>query len=454
MFTCLLVYAVKVVLFGNLSDNLARVADRKRVGRYVARNHAACAYYATVADSHAADNGDVACKPTIISYFNGLRVFVIEQRPVRFSAYIALLPTEGVDGCNYHSVRSYKHVVADFHRTAVKHSQIKISIKIFACLDIRTVVAEEGTLNISSVAGFRQQFFQYSFTFFNLRFKRGVILCTKPVRLGAHFRQSVCGGVVNLTIAHFVKFCHTLYYKISHRLNQAFAIVYFFYYNIYMSIVTSIFKFKKPMPEKLLTYGFIFRDGVYTFTTFICGGLMKLTVNVGADVQTEVYDVESEAPYTLFLVEGATGEFVGKVRAEYIRVLEDVAEKCFVKQIFNGAQTAEVVRYAHKRYGNELEFLWDDTPDCAILRRGGTNKWYAVIMTVAYRKLGLDRDGTVEAINVRIDPAELDRIADGATYFRGWHMNKKRWTTMLLDGSVPLDEILQRLDYSYQTAVK
>lgn len=221
-----------------------------------------------------------------------------------------------------------------------------------------------------------------------------------------------------------------------------------------MSMLQKIFARKKAEEDRLLAYGFKRVADRYEYSVMICGQMrLRVTVKDGR-VFTEVDDTETEEPYTLFLVEDAAGEFVGRVRAEYARVLEDIAEKCFTPQIFVCADTAAVIGYARKRYGDQPEFLWEDTPDCAILRRGDTKKWYAVIMTVAYRKLGIDRDGTTEALNVRIDPDELDRIVDNATYFRGWHMNKKRWTTMLLDGSAPLEEILGRLDYSYTAAIK
>ena len=36
----------------------------------------------------------------------------------------------------------------------------------------------------------------------------------------------------------------------------------------------------------------------------------------------------------------------------------------------------------------------------------------------------------------------------------GWHMNKKHWYTICLNGSVPICEILSRIDASYQLAKK
>lgn len=48
----------------------------------------------------------------------------------------------------------------------------------------------------------------------------------------------------------------------------------------------------------------------------------------------------------------------------------------------------------------------------------------------------------------------MARIPDGERFFPGYHMNKKHWFTVLLDGSVPDDEICRLLDESYVLAAK
>lgn len=222
-----------------------------------------------------------------------------------------------------------------------------------------------------------------------------------------------------------------------------------------MDIIKSVFKFKRVDADKLISYGFKEEVGKLVHRTLICDNL-RLTVAVDKDgsVTTEVWDTEIDEPYTLFLVDGAEGEFVGRVRAEYTRVLEDIAKKCFETQIFSSENTAKIIEYARATYGDEVEYLWEKFPDNGVLRRKDTKKWYAAILTVPYNKFGIEREGTVEVIDMRMDPDELERTVDNLTYFRGWHMNKKRWFTMLLDGSAPLEEIIQRLNESYKLAKK
>ena len=221
-------------------------------------------------------------------------------------------------------------------------------------------------------------------------------------------------------------------------------------------LTDSIFRYKKAVLKKLPDYGFAAEEGGYVYRTQICDNQMRLTVRINArgEVQTEVFDTETEEPYTLFLVDGAVGEFVGKVRADYVGVLEDISEKCFEREVFKGASTARLIEYVREKYGDELEFLWDKLPDCAVWRRKDNCKWYAAILTIPYVKLGIEREGTVEIIDMRMEPTELEKAVDNVTYFRGYHMNKKHWVTMLLDGSAPYDELVRRLDESYALAKK
>ena len=40
------------------------------------------------------------------------------------------------------------------------------------------------------------------------------------------------------------------------------------------------------------------------------------------------------------------------------------------------------------------------------------------------------------------------------TVMEGYHLNKKHWNTVVLDGSIPSGEILKMIDHSYEQVVK
>ena len=61
-------------------------------------------------------------------------------------------------------------------------------------------------------------------------------------------------------------------------------------------------------------------------------------------------------------------------------------------------------------------------------------------------------EGAVEIIDLRIKPEDVEALLDGKKYFPGYHMNKRHWYTICLDGSVPIEEIFCRVDESFALA--
>ena len=218
-------------------------------------------------------------------------------------------------------------------------------------------------------------------------------------------------------------------------------------------ILRGAFRLKRASFSKLTEYGFTRDGGGYVLTLPLVGGQLGLTVRVtdGGEVSTRVFDADTGDEYTLHLVEDSAGSFVGAVRGEYAAALADIADRCFVPSVFSGAGTALAAEYMRGKYGSELEFLWADTPDCAICRRGDSKKWYAVFMVVKRGKLkgcAGDPEAEVEIINLRLPPEELPELVDGENFFPAYHMNKKNWVSVRADG-VPERLLLRMIDVSY-----
>jgi len=60
----------------------------------------------------------------------------------------------------------------------------------------------------------------------------------------------------------------------------------------------------------------------------------------------------------------------------------------------------------------------------------------------------------VEAVSRKRRFQTAGQCKDEKSYFPGYHMNKKHWITICLDGSVPIEEIFCRLDESFAFAAK
>ena len=82
------------------------------------------------------------------------------------------------------------------------------------------------------------------------------------------------------------------------------------------------------------------------------------------------------------------------------------------------------------------------------------SKWYLAILTVGKNRLGFDSDESVEVIDLRADKDALPELIKQDNIFPGYHMNKKHWISILLDGSADINEIYRYIDESYILAKK
>ena len=216
-----------------------------------------------------------------------------------------------------------------------------------------------------------------------------------------------------------------------------------------------IFKNKKFVSEKLEHFGFVNQDGRFIYSTEIVDGLFCLNIQIYENkvIKTELVEKETNEVYYLHLTD-AEGTFLGKVREEYFAILNSVVEKCCENNIFKEDYTNALIEYIRKKYGDKLEYLWEKSPDCAISRRKDNKKWYLVILTVGKDKFGFETTEKVEVLNIRADKESVPYLMDHSNIYPAYHMNKKNWISVILDGTVPLDEIFSFVDESYVIAGK
>ena len=101
-------------------------------------------------------------------------------------------------------------------------------------------------------------------------------------------------------------------------------------------------------------------------------------------------------------------------------------------------------------YGAEPEYLWRSAPNYAVFRHGENRKWFGIVMDVPAARLGLEGEGVIDILNVKVDPEDalVLRLADGI--LPAYHMNKKNWVSVVLEGGIPSDMLLGLLEMSYR----
>lgn len=221
-------------------------------------------------------------------------------------------------------------------------------------------------------------------------------------------------------------------------------------------VIRNIFKNKKVNLSKLMLFGFEQGETGYKYSKVLPDSGFILTIRITAQggISSRLIDPSFNEPYTLHLADGAVGNFVSAVKHQYEETLAEIAAKCFEPDVFKSKQANELIDYVKNVYGDELEFLWQKFPNNAVWRRKDTRKWYGALLTVSKQKLGIQCDEIAEIIDLRIQPEALEPLIDNEGYFPGYHMNKKHWYTIVLDGSVPFAEICRRIDESYLLATK
>lgn len=221
-----------------------------------------------------------------------------------------------------------------------------------------------------------------------------------------------------------------------------------------MREVKDFIKDKKIDLKRLEKFGFKLKENSYYYNISLLKNQFKMCVKINLDnsIFTELIDTETNETYVLHLLEERRNGYIEKVYKAYSEVLDKIKKECFEDEIFKTNYTKEVVDYIKNKYGDELEFLWEKSPKTAVVRRKTSKKWYALILTLSKRKLNLDSDETAEIINLHNNPEEIKKLIDNKRYFPAYHMNKKHWCTICLDGTVELEKIYKLIDMSYELA--
>ena len=209
-----------------------------------------------------------------------------------------------------------------------------------------------------------------------------------------------------------------------------------------------IFKAYQFNSKKAKEYGFVENQGVWTFSSTILHGdfLMRVIV-VDGDLSFQVFDQETGDLYPQVHMESMRGTFVGSVREACLEVLYDIRKSCFEVQEFLCPQTKRIMTLVQENYEDQLEYLWEKSPDTAVLRHDDNQKWYAVLMKISWEKLDKSREGQVDVVNLKHDQVANLLLEKGI--YPAFHMNKRYWISLPLDDTLSDERVLELFERSW-----
>lgn len=115
------------------------------------------------------------------------------------------------------------------------------------------------------------------------------------------------------------------------------------------------------------------------------------------------------------------------------------------------SQRDRMAQYIQDRYAVEPEYLWTRYPNYAVFRQPASRKWFAIIMDVARKSLGLDGDGTADVMDLKCGPTLVGSLLAQEGFRPAYHMSKSSWISVLLDETLPDEEIYPLIELSYDS---
>lgn len=197
--------------------------------------------------------------------------------------------------------------------------------------------------------------------------------------------------------------------------------------------------------DKLIEYGFS-KD--YIYEKILDNPNFKAVIAYTNDTLTsKVIDLELDEDYVLADVKTPIGRFAAELKMEYEEIIQDVIDRCTKPNVFKFPQSKRLMDTVEKRYGSNLEFLWERFPKDAIYRNKTNNKWFALLVALDKSKIGLEGEGEIEIVVIKHDDASS--VIDGDVILEGYHMNKKNWITVPLDDRISDEELFKLVENSY-----
>lgn len=110
----------------------------------------------------------------------------------------------------------------------------------------------------------------------------------------------------------------------------------------------------------------------------------------------------------------------------------------------------ELEQYILSNYIADADLPWGKYPGHEVLRHSSSRKWFALLMTIPQDKLGLPDSFEIDVVNLKCDPNLIGSLLLEPGIYKAYHMNKEKWISVVLDGTVSDDLLKMLVSVSYE----
>ena len=220
-------------------------------------------------------------------------------------------------------------------------------------------------------------------------------------------------------------------------------------------IEEEVFQRLRFVPEKMIAYGFQREENQFIYETDFMDGAFHLilTVSKKGEVHGQVIDMMNEEEYWPLRSDNYGGSYVATVREKYRELLETIAEAVCDRVLFASQQANRITDLILSNFDVKPDFprREEQFQTYGTFRHADTKKWFALIMNVKRSALLKSEDSTmVDVINLKTQAADKDAQQYPGSVFLAYHMNHKTWISVILDESLPDDEVMKLIRQSFE----
>ena len=214
-----------------------------------------------------------------------------------------------------------------------------------------------------------------------------------------------------------------------------------------------IFRSAKIKKDSLQAAGFTTsNDNNYEMRVPVSNGAFNAEISLAISDQTltvHLFDSATGEKYVLFDMP-SHGAFVASLREEVQKIIDDIKAKCFETNDLKD----DFIAWIKSKFGAEPDYPWPDDAPYSFVFRCPNEKWFALVMRIKYRQLGLTGDEYVWVVNMKADQDDIPNLVDHKSIFPAWHMNKKHWITILLTAVTDFEKLCELTEKSYELVNK